>query len=169
MRKRILFIVLAAVLCLGLYGCLEQQSEEPTVDDEGHAEPVADMTVVSNGSLSALVVGKDADGITLEITNSGNDNTINATFNSAKIGGREYDINQADYADSPLSIMREGEETKTVNLKLTPNDFARLKISSTDLSSSDDYNNVDLTYTETYMGDKGAVTKTGRTISVKNA
>ena len=127
------------------------------------------MTAVSDGSLTAVVVEKADDGITLEITNSGNENTVSATFTSAKMGGREYQINQATYAESPLSIMRAGEEKKTVNLSLPANDFARIKVSSSDLSSADDYNNVDITYSETYMGDNGPITKTGRTISIKNA
>ena len=65
--------------------------------------------------------------------------------------------------------MRYGDEKKTVNLTLPANDFARVTVSSSDLSSADDYNNVDLTYMETYMGDNGTITKTGRTISIKNA
>ena len=56
-----------------------------------------------------------------------------------------------------------------MNLQLPPNDFARIKVSSRDIKSADEYNNVDLTYTETYMGDNGTITKSGRTISVKNA
>lgn len=166
-RSMILAIALAFALCLGLTGCFEPG--EPAVDENGHSTPVPDMSVVSDGSYSAIVVEKADDGITLEITNSGNDNVVSATFTSAKMGGREYVINQATYADSPLSIMRVGEETKTVNLQLPPNDFARIKISSRDIKSADEYDNVDLTYTETYMGDNGTITKSGRTISVKNA
>lgn len=169
MRKRslILVLTLAFALCLGLSGCFDPG--EPEVDDTGHSKPVPDMAVVSDGSFSAIVVEKADDGITLEITNSGNDNVVSATFTSAKMGGREYTINQATYSDSPLSIMRVGEETKTVNLQLPPNDFARIKVSSRDLKSADEYNNVDLTYMETYMGDNGTITKSGRTISIKNA
>lgn len=169
MKKHALLLVFAVVFCLGLCGCLEQPTSEPAVDETGHSEPIPDMAVVSDGSLSAVVVGKAADGITLEITNSGNDNTISATFTSAKLGGREYDIKPAGYADSPLSIVRDGETEKTMNLSLPANDFVRLKVSSTDLTSEDDYDNVDLVYSETYMGDDGPVTKTGRTISIKNA
>ena len=166
-RSLILALVLAAMLCLGLSGCFGPQ--EPVVDENGHSEPIADMTVVTEGSFTAVVIDKSDDGLTLEITNSGNDNTVSATFTSAKISGREYQINQATYADSALSIMRLGEDKKTVNLQLPPNDFARVKVSSRDLTSADDYNNVDLTYNETYMGDNGPITKSGRTISVKNA
>ena len=167
MKKRMLFLVLALAFCLGLCGCFE--ADEPEVDESGHSEPVADMTVVSDGSLTAVVIEKADDGIMLEITNSENPNTVSATFTSAKMGGRDYQINQATYASSPLSIMRSGEDKKTVNLSLPANDFARVKVSSRDLSSADDYNNVDLTYNETYMGDNGTITKTGRTISIKNA
>ena len=167
MKTRVLPIVFAIALCLGLCGCFG--GGEPEVDENGHSEPIAEMTAVSDGSLTAVVVEKADDGITLEITNSGNENTVSATFTSAKMGGREYQINQATYAESPLSIMRAGEEKKTVNLSLPANDFARIKVSSSDLSSADDYNNVDITYSETYMGDNGPITKTGRTISIKNA
>lgn len=165
--KRSIVLALALALCLALTGCF--QPAEPEVDESGHSEPIADMAVVSDGSLSAVVVDKADDGITLEITNSGNDNTVSSTFTSAKLGGREYAINQATYAESPLSIQRYGEEGKTVNLSLPANDFARVKVSSSELSSADDYNNVDLVYTETYMGDDGTITRTGRTISIKNA
>lgn len=170
MKKRSLITALALslALCLGLCGCLNQQAE-PEVDESGHGKPIADMTVVSEGSLTATVVGKSADGITLEITNSENLNTVNATFTSAKIGGREYQINQPTYAESPLSIVRAGEEGKMLNLKLPANDFARVTVSSSDVTSADGYNNVDLTYNETYMGDNGPITKTDRRISVKNA
>ena len=167
MKTRALLLSLALALSLGLCGCFEPA--EPAVDENGHSEPVTDMTVVSEGSFTAVVVEKADDGITLEITNSGNDNTVSATFTSAKMGGREYQINQATYADSALSIVRVGEDKKTVNLQLPPNDFARVKVSSRDMTSADDYNNVDLTYNETYMGDNGTITKSGRTISVKNA
>lgn len=167
MKKRTLIFALALAMCLALCGCLEQP--EPEIDETGHSEPIADIAVVSDGSLTAVVVDKADDGITLEITNSGNDNTVSATFTSAKMGGREYQINQPTYGQSPLSIMRYGEETKTVNLTLPANDFARVKVSSSDLSSADDYNNVDLTFNETYMGDNGTITKTNRTISIKNA
>ena len=169
MKKRAFIFALALALSLGLTGCLEQSTPEPEVDESGHSEPVADMTVVSNGSLTAVVVEKADDGITLEITNSENENTVNATFTSAKISGHEYQINQPTYDQSPLSILRVGEEKKTVNLSLPANDFARMKVSSSDLSKADDYNNVDLTYNETYMSDNGPVTKTNQTISVKNA
>jgi hypothetical protein len=167
MKKRALFLALALSLSLGLVGCYEPA--EPEVDENGHSEPIADMTVVANGSLTAVVVDKSDDGITLEITNSGNENTVAATFTSAKMGGRDYQINQATYESSPLSIMRAGEDKKTVNLSLPSNDFARVTVSSSDLSSADDYNNVDLYYNETYMGDNGPITKTNQTISIKNA
>ena len=167
MKTRALPIALALTLCLGLCGCFGEA--EPEVDENGHSAPIAEMTAVSDGSLTAVVVEKADDGITLEITNTGNENTVSATFTSAKISGREYQINQATYAESSLSITRAGEENKTVNLSLPANDFARVKVSSSDLSSADDYNNVDLTYSETYMGDNGTITKTGRTISIKNA
>lgn len=168
MKKHALFLALALALCLGLVGCYEPATE-PEIDESGHSKPIADMTVVANGSLTAVVVEKADDGITLEITNSGNDNTVSATFTAAKMGGRDYQINQATYDESPLSIMRSGEESKTVNLSLPSNDFARVKVSSSDLTSADDYNNVDLTYNETYMGDNGPITKTNQTISIKNA
>ena len=167
MKKRMLFLALALALSLGLAGCYEPA--KPEIDENGHSEPIADMTVVANGSLTAVVVEKTDDGITLEITNSGNDNTVAATFTSAKMGGRDYQINQATYEESPLSIMRAGEEKKTVNLSLPANDFARVTVSSSDLTSADDYNNVDLYYNETYMGDNGPITKTNQTISIKNA
>ena len=166
-RSLVLALALMAALCFGLTGCFEPA--EPAVDENGHSTPIADMTVVSEGSFTAVVIDKADDGITLEITNSGNDNTVSSTFTSAKIGGKEYQINQATYADSALSITRLGEDKKTVNLQLPPNDFARVKVSSRDFSSADDYNNVDLTYNETYMGDNGPITRSGRTISVKNA
>lgn len=169
MFRKLILLAFVAALSLCLCGCLEQQQTNPTVDESGHSNPIPDMTVVSNGSLSAVVVGKGDDGIVLEITNSGNDNTVNATFTSVKIGGREYEINQTDYSESPLSIVRDGEDSKTLNLNLSANDFARLKVSSSELSNADDYNNVDLTFNETYMGDNGSVTKTNRTISIKNA
>ena len=167
MIKRSLFLVLALVLCLGLFGC--SNSAEPEIDESGHSEPMEDMSVVSDSSLTAVVVAKADDGITLEITNSGNDNTVAATFTSAKMGGREYQINQTEYDKSPLSIVRVGEEGKTVNLSLPPNDFARVKVSSSDLSHAEDYDNVDLAFNETYMGDNGPITKTNRLISIKNA
>lgn len=168
MNKRALFLACTLALCLGLTGCYEPAAG-PAIDESGHSEPIADMTVVANGSLTAVVVDKADDGITLEITNTGNENTVSSTFTSAKMGGRDYQINQATYDESPLSIMRAGEEKKTVNLSLPPNDFARMKISSSDLSSADDYNNVDLYYNETYMGDNGPITKTNQVISIKNA
>ena len=167
MKKRTLFLALALALCLGLTGCLEPA--EPEIDESGHSEPIADIAVVSDGSLTAVVVDKTDSGITLEITNTGNENTVSATFTSAKMGGRDYQINQATYDDSPLSIMRYGDEKKTVNLTLPANDFARVTVSSSDLSSADDYNNVDLYYNETYMGDNGPITKTNQVISIKNA
>ena len=167
MKKRAFIFALALAMCLALCGCLEQS--EPVIDETGHSEPIADIAVVSDGSLTAVVVDKADDGITLEITNSGNENTVSATFTSAKMGGREYQINQPTYSQSPLSIMRYGEETKTVNLTLPANDFARVKVSSSDLSSADDYNNVDLTLNDTYMCYNGTITKTNRTISIKNA
>jgi hypothetical protein len=170
MIKKFILLAFAAALSLCLCGCLEQQqTTDPAVDETGHSDPIPDISVVSNGSLSAVVVGKGDDGIVLEITNSGNENTINATFTSVKIGGQEYEINQADYESSPLSIVRDGESSKTINLNLAANDFVRLKVSSSELSSADDYNNVDLTFNETYMGDNGSVTKTNRSISIKNA
>ena len=167
MKKRIVFLALAMALCLGLCGCFEPA--QPELDEDGHETPLTDMTVVSDGSLSAVVVEKADDGITLEVTNSGSDSSISATFTSVKISGHEYTLNQSTYADSPVSIIRSGSDSKTVNLKLSANDFARMKVSSSELSSSDDYNNVDLTYSETYMSNNGTVTKTGRTISIKNA
>ena len=127
MKKRAFIFALALAMCLALSGCLEQP--EPVIDETGHSEPIADIAVVSDGSLTAVVVDKADDGITLEITNSGNENTVSATFTSAKMGGREYQINQPTYSQSPLSIMRYGEETKTVNLTLPANDFARVKVS----------------------------------------
>lgn len=167
MKKRSLILALALVFCLGLCACSDPS--EPVIDESGHGEPIADMAVVSDGSLTAVVVAKADDGITLEITNTGNDNTVAATFTSAKMGGREYQISQPSYDTSPVSIVRVGEDKKTLNLSLPANDFARMKVSSSDLTSADDYNNVDLTYNETYMGDNGTITKTGRTISIKNA
>ncbi len=169
MKQRAFILVLALALCLGLCSCYEPPAPEPQPDENTPSEPVADMKVVSDGSLTAIVVEKSNDGMTLEITNSGNDNTVNCTFTSAKIAGHEYQIVQATYESSPLSIMRVGEDKKTVNLTLPSNDFARMKISSSDFKSAEDYNNVDLRYSETYMGDNGPITKTERTISVKNA
>lgn len=166
MKKRILVIAAMMVLCFGLFGCLE--TEQPISEDEP-ATPIPDMKVVCDGSFTATVIAKEDDGITLEVTNSENMNKVSATFTSAKISGKEYPISQTTFQDSPLSITRAGYDGKVMNLSLTANDFARIKVSSSELHSSGDYNNVDLTYSETYMGDNGTITKTGKTISVKNA
>ena len=166
MGKRTALVILALALCLGLglVGCEEQVS-----DEDLESTPIADMAVVSGGSLSAIVLAKDDDGIVLEVANNENLNTVSVTFTSAKISGKDYPINSATYADSPLSITRAGTEDKLMNLSLPSKDFARIRVSSNELSSADDYNNVDLTYSETYMGDNGTITKTGQLISVKNA
>ena len=165
MKKRVLALIAALVLCLGLCGCFEPSKLDPSVP----AEPIPDMKVVTDGSFSATVIAKEDSGITLEVTNSKNDNKVSATFTSVKISGKEYSLNQSTYDESPLSITRMGVEGKTMNLSLPPNDFARIKVSSSELGSADDYNNVDLRYSETYMSDNGPVTKTNKTISVKNA
>lgn len=166
MRNRIALIVLALALCLGLglVGCEEQVS-----DEDLDSTPVSDMAVVSGGSLSAVVLAKDDEGIVLEVSNNENLNTVSVTFTSAKIGGKDYPINSTTFNDSPLSIIRVGSDGKTMNLSLPSKDFARIRISSSEFSSADDYNNVDLIYSETYMGDNGTITKTGQLISVKNA
>lgn len=164
MNKRILAIIAALALCLSLCGCLETAE----TDAEAPAEPVPDMKVVSDGSFDAVVIAKEDDGITLEVKNSDEMNKVSATFTSVKISGKEYALNQSTYADSPVSITRTGYEGKTLNLSLPANDYARIKISSRDLHSASDYNNVDLTYSETHMSDH-PITKTGKTISVKNA
>jgi hypothetical protein len=171
MIKRILVIFAAFMLCMGLVGCLETPVMEQGKGEGNKTEEAShpDMKVVTDGSFTAEVINKADDGITIEVTNSKNDNEVGATFTSAKINGKEYQINQATFAESPLSIERVGYEGKTSNLRLPANDYARLKISSSDFSSANDYNNVDLMYSETYMSDNGTVTKTGKTISVKNA
>ena len=87
MKQRAFILVLALALCLGLCSCYEPPAPEPQPDENTPSEPVADMKVVSDGSLTAIVVEKSNDGMTLEITNSGNDNTVNCTFTSAKIAG----------------------------------------------------------------------------------
>lgn len=164
MNKRIVAFISALALSLALCGCFET----PAPDPEAPAEPIPDMKVVSDGSFDATVIGKEDDGITLEITNSDEMNKIAATFTSVKISGKEYPLNQSTYADSPVSITRTGYDGKTLNLSLPAQDYARIKITSSDLHSASDYNNVDLTYSETHMGDH-PITKTGKTISVKNA
>lgn len=165
MFKRALILVAALALCMGLCSCYEPSELDPTV----RAEPIPDMKVVTDGSFTATVVGKEDDGITLEVTNSENSNKVSATFNAVKISGKEYSLNQATYDESPVSITRTGVDGKTMNLSLPPNDFARIKVSCSELSRADDYNNVDVIYSETYMSDNGPVTKTGKRISIKNA
>ena len=100
-RSMILAIALAFALCLGLTGCFEPG--EPQVDENGHSKPVPDMSVVSDGSYSAIVVEKADDGITLEITNSGNDNVVSATFTSAKMANTSSTKRHTPTAPSPSS------------------------------------------------------------------
>lgn len=167
MNKRLLALIAALALCLGLCGCLETP-EDPEADILTPAEPLLDMKTVSDGSFEATVIAKEDDGITLEMRNRDDMNKVSATFTAVKINGKEYTLNQSTYAESPVSITRTGYEGKTLNLTLPANDFARIKVASSDLHSASDYNNVDLTYSETHM-DEHPVTKTGKTISIKNA
>lgn len=158
MRRLLAMVLLACCASFGLAGCLET---------EVHYEAPANLAITSEGSLTAELVEKTDQGITIILSNASNPNTVTATFTSVKFGDKEYKINQATYDSDPVSIRR-GED-KAINLQVPNNDTATITLSSSELSSAEDYSNVDITYSETCMSENGPKTLTGMRITIRNA